>query len=175
MLPPGQGLLQPCQAPLTQMDRWILSRLSAAVEATNTGFSEYNFPQVILWSDWLTKYNTNLWLADWFTLSRPPLLCTTSGCMICVTCIWSIWSQCSVVRTLEQWSLPGLSSTLVWTQVSDSSLPSCPTCPRNCSRDCPGGQTRSLPPSQSHPSLLHWTLLTGENNIFSDTIQVFKV
>ena len=53
LLPPGQGLLQPRQAPLTQMDRWILSRLSAAVEATNTGFSEYNFPQVILFSDWL--------------------------------------------------------------------------------------------------------------------------
>ena len=39
------------------MDRWILSRLSAAVELTNTGFQDYNFPQA-------TSALYNFWLYD---------------------------------------------------------------------------------------------------------------
>jgi len=54
-LAPGRGLLQPAPAPLTMMDRWILSRLAAAVELTNSGFRDYNFPQATsaLYSFWL--------------------------------------------------------------------------------------------------------------------------
>jgi len=54
-LPKGQGLLQPQAASLTQMDRWILSRLALVVEQTNTGFKDYNFPQATsaLYSFWL--------------------------------------------------------------------------------------------------------------------------
>ena len=37
--------------------RWILSRLSHAVEATNTGFAEYNFPAA-------TSALYNFWLYD---------------------------------------------------------------------------------------------------------------
>jgi len=56
-LPPGKGLLQPTSAPLTQMDRWILSRLTNAVELTNNGFRDYNFPQA-------TSALYNFWLYD---------------------------------------------------------------------------------------------------------------
>ena len=44
-LPGGLGILTPKPAPLTSMDRWILSRLSYAVSTCNKGFEEYNFPQ----------------------------------------------------------------------------------------------------------------------------------
>ena len=56
-LPPGPGLLQPSPSSLSKMDRWILSRLALAVEQTNTGFSEYNFPQA-------TSALYNFWLYD---------------------------------------------------------------------------------------------------------------
>ena len=56
-LPQGKGLLQPTSAPLTQMDRWILSRLANAVELTNNGFRDYNFPQA-------TSALYNFWLYD---------------------------------------------------------------------------------------------------------------
>ena len=37
------------------MDKWILSRLSAAVSDCNTGFSEYDFPVITtaIYSFWL--------------------------------------------------------------------------------------------------------------------------
>lgn len=37
------------------MDKWILSRLSAAVDDCNQGFSEYDFPQITtaIYSFWL--------------------------------------------------------------------------------------------------------------------------
>ena len=56
-LPPGPGLLQPAPSNLSKMDRWILSRLALAVDQTNTGFSEYNFPQA-------TSALYNFWLYD---------------------------------------------------------------------------------------------------------------
>ena len=54
-LPAGKGLIQPTPASLTKMDRWILSRLAVAVEQTNTGMGEYNFPQATtaLYTFWL--------------------------------------------------------------------------------------------------------------------------
>ena len=54
-LPTALGVLAPQPAPLTKMDRWILSRLSAAVKAANNGFSSYNFPQTTtaLYNFWL--------------------------------------------------------------------------------------------------------------------------
>ena len=42
-LPKGQGLLEAEAAPLTPMDKWILSRMAAAVEGSNEGFKQYNF------------------------------------------------------------------------------------------------------------------------------------
>jgi len=56
-LPSGKGLLVPAAAPLTPMDRWILSRLAAAVDLTNSGFKDYNFPQA-------TSALYNFWLYD---------------------------------------------------------------------------------------------------------------
>ena len=46
-LPKGPGgLLEPQPAPLTLMDRWILSRLAFAATCCNEGFESYNFPKV---------------------------------------------------------------------------------------------------------------------------------
>ena len=53
----GPGLLQPSAAALTKMDRWVLSRLALAVEQTNSGMEEYNFPQA-------TSALYNFWLYD---------------------------------------------------------------------------------------------------------------
>ena len=51
----GQGVLAPKPAPLSPMDRWILSRLAFAVDSCNSGLSEYNFPQATtaLYNFWL--------------------------------------------------------------------------------------------------------------------------
>ncbi len=53
--PGGLGVLTPRPAPLTAMDRWILSRLSYAVSACNEGIASYNFPQATtaLYNFWL--------------------------------------------------------------------------------------------------------------------------
>ena len=46
-LPKGPGgLLEAQPAPLTLMDRWILSRLAFAATCCNEGFESYNFPKV---------------------------------------------------------------------------------------------------------------------------------
>ena len=42
-LPKGQGVLEPEAVPLTQMDKWILSRMAAAADGANEGFKQYNF------------------------------------------------------------------------------------------------------------------------------------
>jgi len=54
-LPPGNGILQASPAPISPMDRWILSRMAYATEQVNTGFMEYNFPQATtaLYNFWL--------------------------------------------------------------------------------------------------------------------------
>jgi len=54
-LPQGKGLLLPQAASLSLMDRWIISRLSAAVVSCNQGFDEYNFPisTTALYNFWL--------------------------------------------------------------------------------------------------------------------------
>ena len=54
-LPSGAGVLSPLPAPPTDMDRWILSRLCAAIQGSNAGFRAYNFPQATtaLHSFWL--------------------------------------------------------------------------------------------------------------------------
>jgi len=54
-LPTGKGILLPTPAPLSPMDRWILSRLAYAVEQVNIGFKEYNFPlaTTALYNFWL--------------------------------------------------------------------------------------------------------------------------
>ena len=54
-LPSGAGVLTPLPAPPTDMDRWILSRLTAAIQGSNAGFKAYNFPQATtaLHSFWL--------------------------------------------------------------------------------------------------------------------------
>merc|ERR1712106_900015 len=54
-LPKGSGILTPSPAPISPMDRWILSRLAYAVEQVNIGFTEYNFPQATsaLYNFWL--------------------------------------------------------------------------------------------------------------------------
>jgi len=54
-VPQGQGVSLPSPAPVAPMDRWILSRLSAAVEEVNKGFKEYNFPAATtaLYNFWL--------------------------------------------------------------------------------------------------------------------------
>ncbi len=44
-LPSGAGVLTPLPSPPTDMDRWILSRLAAAIQSCNEGFETYNFPQ----------------------------------------------------------------------------------------------------------------------------------
>jgi len=51
---PG-GLLEAQPAPLTLMDRWILSRLAFAATCCNEGFESYNFPKVTtaLYNFWL--------------------------------------------------------------------------------------------------------------------------
>lgn len=49
----------------TEMDRWILSRLSLAVELTNTGFQNYDFQSA-------TTACYNFWLydlCDWYLVS----------------------------------------------------------------------------------------------------------
>jgi len=53
--PPGQGILQATPAPISPMDRWILSRMAYAVEQVNIGFKEYNFPMATtaLYNFWL--------------------------------------------------------------------------------------------------------------------------
>merc|ERR1719462_967903 len=54
-LPKGKGMVMPAPAPLAPMDRWILSRLSVAVEELAKGFDEYNFPSATtaLYNFWL--------------------------------------------------------------------------------------------------------------------------
>merc|ERR1719435_856527 len=54
-LPPGKGVLQATPAPISPMDRWILSRMAYAAEQVNIGFKEYNFPQATtaLYNFWL--------------------------------------------------------------------------------------------------------------------------
>merc|ERR1711892_1004399 len=54
-LPAGKGVLLATPAPISPMDRWILSRLAYAVEQVNIGFTEYNFPQATtaLYNFWL--------------------------------------------------------------------------------------------------------------------------
>jgi len=54
-LPAGRGIAEPAAAPLADKDRWILSRLSHAVETVNTGFQTYNFPAATtaLYNFWL--------------------------------------------------------------------------------------------------------------------------
>ena len=55
-LPNGPGgIVRAIAAPLTSMDRWILSRLASAVETTNEGLQLYNFPQATtsLYNFWL--------------------------------------------------------------------------------------------------------------------------
>merc|ERR1719431_921751 len=54
-LPPGKGVLQATPAPISPMDRWILSRMAYATEQVNIGFKEYNFPQATtaLYNFWL--------------------------------------------------------------------------------------------------------------------------
>ena len=57
-LPNGPGgIVRANAAPLTLMDRWILSRMASAVEATNEGLEQYNFPQA-------TTALYNFWLYD---------------------------------------------------------------------------------------------------------------
>ncbi len=54
-LPGGLGVLAPRAAPLTAMDRWILSRLSHAISSCNEGLTNYMFPQATsaLYNFWL--------------------------------------------------------------------------------------------------------------------------
>merc|ERR1712107_865208 len=54
-LPAGKGIAEPEPSPLADKDRWILSRLSHAVEVCNAGFQSYNFPQATtaLYNFWL--------------------------------------------------------------------------------------------------------------------------
>merc|ERR1711881_214562 len=55
-LPNGPGgMLRLLPAPLTLMDRWILSRMACAVETCNDGIEKYNFPQATtaLYNFWL--------------------------------------------------------------------------------------------------------------------------
>merc|ERR1711892_301776 len=56
-LPAGNGVLLATPAPISPMDRWILSRLAYAVEQVNIGFTEYNFPQA-------TTALCNFWLYE---------------------------------------------------------------------------------------------------------------
>merc|ERR1719445_1486314 len=57
-LPNGPGgIVRANAAPLTSMDRWILSRMASAVESTNEGLQLYNFPQA-------TSALYNFWLYD---------------------------------------------------------------------------------------------------------------
>ena len=51
----GTGVLTAQPAPLTAMDRWILSKLSSAITLCNEGFEQYNFPQstTALYNFWL--------------------------------------------------------------------------------------------------------------------------
>jgi len=57
ILPAGQGIAEAEPSPLAYKDRWILSRLSQAVETCHTGFQSYNFPQA-------TTALYNLWLYE---------------------------------------------------------------------------------------------------------------
>eukprot|EP00088_Acartia_fossae_P071292 TRINITY_DN975_c0_g1_i12.p1 TRINITY_DN975_c0_g1~~TRINITY_DN975_c0_g1_i12.p1 ORF type:complete len:1148 (-),score=390.12 TRINITY_DN975_c0_g1_i12:331-3774(-) len=54
-LPKGKGLINQAPSPLAPKDRWILSRLSHAVDACHQGFLAYNFPQATtaLYNFWL--------------------------------------------------------------------------------------------------------------------------
>lgn len=55
-LPKGpKGLLKAQPAPLTSMDKWILSRLSSAADSCQTAFEQYNFPvaTTALYNFWL--------------------------------------------------------------------------------------------------------------------------
>jgi len=54
-LPAGKGISQPEPSALLPKDRWILSRLSHAVELCNAGFQAYNFPAATtaLYNFWL--------------------------------------------------------------------------------------------------------------------------
>ena len=54
-LPAGKGISQPEPSALLPKDRWILSRLSHAVELCNAGFKAYNFPAATtaLYNFWL--------------------------------------------------------------------------------------------------------------------------
>ncbi|XP_076436841.1 valine--tRNA ligase-like [Babylonia areolata] len=54
----------------TEMDRWILSRLSEAVEVSNKGFETYDFPSATtaMYNFWLYE------LCDWYLESIKPVL-----------------------------------------------------------------------------------------------------
>jgi hypothetical protein len=56
-LPPGRGIASAQAAPLAHMDRWILSRLAAAIESCRAAFEAYNFPQA-------TSALHNFWLYE---------------------------------------------------------------------------------------------------------------
>ena len=74
-LPNGPGgIVRAIAAPLTSMDRWILSRLASAVETTNEGLQLYNFPQATtaLYNFWLYE------LCDVYLEYLKPLFATAS-------------------------------------------------------------------------------------------------
>ena len=54
-LPGAEGILAPQPAPLSRMDKWILSRLNFAAASCNEGMTAYNFPQATtaLYNFWL--------------------------------------------------------------------------------------------------------------------------
>ena len=70
--------------------RWILSRLSHAVEATNTGFAEYNFPAA-------TSALYNFWLYDlcdvYLEYLKPVFSGADTGAILTARSVHITWSM----------------------------------------------------------------------------------
>merc|ERR1712025_276530 len=124
-LPPGNGILQASPAPISPMDRWILSRMAYATEQVNTGFMEYNFPQA-------TTALYNFWLYEL--------------CDVYLECLKPIFQGNDTSAAL--------SARAVLYLCLDSGLrlisPFMPFISEELSRGCPGGTAVSLPVSWSH-------------------------
>ena len=169
------------------MDRWILSRLSVAVDDCNRGFQEYDFPLV-------TSAIYNFWvyeLCDVYIESLKPtlygddetaknvarnvlypqILCYTStftsssfGFSLCLSLSSALCLHLCYYLTHTPTSCPFPDSpspaTHVWTLHFSSSLRSCPSSQRSCISVFLVALPLPLPPSVSPPTPSRFTSLS---------------
>ncbi|CAM5159214.1 unnamed protein product [Eretmochelys imbricata] len=110
------------------IDRWILSRLSLAVELSDAGFRAYDFPAV-------TTAVYNFWLYEL--------------CDVYLECLKPVFAEGGGVCGDGP---PAAPSTPAWTPACGSSPPSCPSSARSFSSACPAAAPTPPPASASPPT-----------------------